>query len=166
MSDQLTSQSRSNESGITRRTALRGAAWSASAVTVVVATPNIAAATVTGSASGSLRRTDKIARGTVTFSNGSGAIAASTLTLTIVGGSLAAAPTGSAWVRLSGSQFRYGGAVPPSGGVPFAVANPQAIDLSDNGTAHTLTMTFTVGALTLDSLTFAFTSKNQTVNGV
>lgn len=44
MSDQLTSQSRSNESGITRRTALRGAAWSASAVTVVVATPNIAAA--------------------------------------------------------------------------------------------------------------------------
>ena len=42
MSDQLTSQSRSNESGITRRTALRGAAWSASAVTVVVATPNIA----------------------------------------------------------------------------------------------------------------------------
>ncbi|MBD3923458.1 hypothetical protein IEZ26_02395 [Nocardioides cavernae] len=47
MSDQLTSQSRSNESGITRRTALRGAAWSASAVTVVVATPNIAAASVT-----------------------------------------------------------------------------------------------------------------------
>ena len=46
MSDQLTSQSRSNESGITRRTALRGAAWSASAVTVVVATPNIAAASV------------------------------------------------------------------------------------------------------------------------
>jgi hypothetical protein len=44
MSDQLSSQSRSNESGITRRTALRGAAWSASAVTVVVATPNIAAA--------------------------------------------------------------------------------------------------------------------------
>lgn len=50
MSDQLTSQSRSNESGITRRTALRGAAWSASAVTVVVATPNIAAAS--GGASG------------------------------------------------------------------------------------------------------------------
>lgn len=49
MSDQLTSQSRSNASGITRRTALRGAAWSASAVTVVVATPNIAAAS-TGSA--------------------------------------------------------------------------------------------------------------------
>lgn len=39
MSDQLTSQSRSNASGITRRTALRGAAWSASAVTVVVAAP-------------------------------------------------------------------------------------------------------------------------------
>lgn len=53
MSDQLTSQSRSNESGITRRTALRGAAWSASAVTVVVATPNIAAAST----------------GTATFSN-------------------------------------------------------------------------------------------------
>lgn len=49
MSDQLTSQSRSNESGITRRTALRGAAWSASAVTVVVATPNIAAASTTPS---------------------------------------------------------------------------------------------------------------------
>lgn len=45
MSDQLTSQSRSSESVISRRTALRGAAWSASAVTVVVATPNIAAAT-------------------------------------------------------------------------------------------------------------------------
>ena len=44
MSDQLTSKSRSIESGITRRTALRGAAWSASAVTVVVAAPNIAAA--------------------------------------------------------------------------------------------------------------------------
>jgi hypothetical protein len=44
MSDQLTSQSRPS-SGISRRTALRGAAWSASAVTVVVATPNIAAAT-------------------------------------------------------------------------------------------------------------------------
>ncbi|WP_299931016.1 hypothetical protein [uncultured Nocardioides sp.] len=43
MSDQLTSQSRPS-SGISRRTALRGAAWSASAVTVVVATPNIAAA--------------------------------------------------------------------------------------------------------------------------
>jgi hypothetical protein len=59
MSDQLTSQSRSNESGITRRTALRGAAWSASAVTVVVATPNIAAAspgslscTITGTRDG------------------------------------------------------------------------------------------------------------------
>lgn len=46
MSKQLTSQSRPS-SGISRRTALRGAAWSASAVTVVVATPNIAAASVT-----------------------------------------------------------------------------------------------------------------------
>ena len=66
MSDQLTSQSRSNESGITRRTALRGAAWSASAVTVVVATPNIAAATVTGTAAGSMTRTEKSARGNTT----------------------------------------------------------------------------------------------------
>ena len=44
MSDQLTSQSRPSQGVISRRTALRGAAWSASAVTVVVATPNIAAA--------------------------------------------------------------------------------------------------------------------------
>ncbi|MCY4726590.1 hypothetical protein NYO98_09905 [Nocardioides sp. STR2] len=60
MSEQLTSQSRSNESGITRRTALRGAAWSVSAVTVVVATPNIAAAsggaTGTGGASSANRQ--------------------------------------------------------------------------------------------------------------
>jgi hypothetical protein len=50
MSEQLASQSRLS-SGISRRTALRGAAWSASAVTVVVATPNIAAAS--GGATGS-----------------------------------------------------------------------------------------------------------------
>jgi hypothetical protein len=43
MSNQLTEQSRLH-AGVTRRTALRGAAWTASAVTVVVATPNIAAA--------------------------------------------------------------------------------------------------------------------------
>lgn len=43
MSEQLTSQSRPS-SGISRRTALRGAAWSASAVTVVVAVPAYAAA--------------------------------------------------------------------------------------------------------------------------
>lgn len=43
MSDQLTSQSRLSR-GISRRTALRGAAWSASAVTVVVAAPAYAAA--------------------------------------------------------------------------------------------------------------------------
>ena len=59
MSDQLTSQSRPS-SGISRRTALRGAAWSASAVTVVVATPNIAAAspgqTPKGEAKGSVTR--------------------------------------------------------------------------------------------------------------
>src|SRR5687768_9209304 len=71
MSDQLTSQSRSNESGITRRTALRGAAWSASAVTVVVATPNIAAASVTptGTAVGSVTRSGNGDNGTtLTFS--------------------------------------------------------------------------------------------------
>lgn len=61
MSDQLTSQSRSNESGITRRTALRGAAWSASAVTVVVATPNIAAAS--GGGTGSAGTTSAVRQG-------------------------------------------------------------------------------------------------------
>jgi hypothetical protein len=45
MSSQLTEQSRLH-AGVSRRTALRGAAWTASAVTVVVATPNIAAASV------------------------------------------------------------------------------------------------------------------------
>jgi hypothetical protein len=59
MSEQLTSTSRLS-AGISRRTALRGAAWSASAVTVVVATPNIAAAsggaTGIGGASSAIRQ--------------------------------------------------------------------------------------------------------------
>lgn len=164
MSDQLTDQSRSNESGITRRTALRGAAWSASAVTVVVATPNIAAATVTGTASGSMARVEKTASGTATLTNGSAAIAASTLEVVIVGGSLATAPLG--WQRINGTVFRYTGGVAAGGSAAFQVTTGSPISLSDNGQAHTMSLTFRVGSLTLDSLTYYFTSKNQTVAGV
>lgn len=160
MSEQLTSQSRPS-SGISRRTALRGAAWSASAVTVVVATPNIAAATVTGTAAGSMTRVEKTARGTVTYSNGSAAIAANTLEVTILGGSVATAPAG--WQRITGSVFRYIATVGAGGSAPFHVPASNPVNLSDNGQSHTLSLTFRVGTLTVGSQTFAFTSKNETL---
>lgn len=167
MSEQLTSQSRSNESGITRRTALRGAAWSASAVTVVVATPNIAAATVTGTASGSATRSKGTATATATLVNGSAAIAANKLEVTIVGGTLATPPAG--WTRAtagSTTRFLYAGTVEANGAAVFRVEASSPINLENSGQAYTFRLDFRVGALLLDSLTFNFPTQSGTVTGV
>ncbi|MGF9759613.1 hypothetical protein AAII07_30905 [Microvirga sp. 0TCS3.31] len=168
MSEQLTSQSRSNESGISRRTALRGAAWSASAVTVVVATPNIAAASVTptGSASGSASRTTRTAKVSASFKLATGGIkatGATPLTLTIAGGTLAAASVPSGWVALGTTSFRYGADVTAPALVEFNVPTP-AINVGNNGNGHTMTLTFSSGTATLAVLAFPFRNKEETID--
>lgn len=162
MSDQLTSQSRSNESGITRRTALRGAAWSASAVTVVVATPNIAAASVIpvppkGSASGS-----------VTRSNGNGDVFTFNTTLKNTGTTAFTNPT----VVISwNGQTRTLSLGASLAGNGAAARLPKAADAAVNlGTSQggTVTMAFYQDAPSgtpLRTLTFPNVEKGTTVPG-
>src|SRR6478609_4197413 len=128
MSDQLTSQSRSNESGITRRTALRGAAWSASAVTVVVATPNIAAAspgvTPTGTAApGASSRDGATLNLKSQFTAGPQAVSGLTAIVTVSTGTILSATTPAGWTRtsLSGSTatYTYTGNLGGGGVAPF-----------------------------------------------
>src|SRR5688572_30309034 len=139
MSDQLTSQSRSNESGITRRTALRGAAWSASAVTVVVATPNIAAAspgqTPTGTASttGSTRDGATLSLKSQ-FTAGPQAVSGLTAVVTVNTGTISSATTPAGWTRtgLSGSTATYTYTGNLAGGAVAAFA--PVVTLSSNPT--------------------------------
>lgn len=159
MSDQLTSQSRPS-SGISRRTALRGAAWSASAVTVVVATPNIAAASTTGTASGSsATRNDKVVTATITLSNGTGKINENSLKVTLAGGSVAVAPAG--WVRVSGYEFTYSGAVLPAGTAVFQATGNSSVLLDNNSPTNAVTFTFKNGTATLDTWTYTFNRQTQ-----
>ena len=149
MSDQLTSQSRSNESGITRRTALRGAAWSASAVTVVVATPNIAAAspgqTPTGTASttGSTRDGSTLTLKSL-FTAGPQAVSGLTAIVTVGTGTISSVTTPAGWTRTGLSEstatYTYSGNL--GGGAAAAFA--PVVTLSSNPTTSvTSTINFT-----------------------
>lgn len=100
MSDQLTSQSRP-ASGISRRTALRGAAWSASAVTVVVAAPAHATTsdtTPTGTASttGSTRDGSKLSLKSL-FTAGPQQVTGLTATVTVGTGAISSITTPAGW---------------------------------------------------------------------
>ena len=173
MSDQLTSQSRSNESGITRRTALRGAAWSASAVTVVVATPNIAAAspgqTPTGSASttGSTRDGATLSLKSQ-FTAGPQAVSGLTAIVTVSTGTIDTITVPTGWT-LSGSSgstrtFIYTGNVAPAGVAPFA----PVVTLSSNPTTSvtsTINFTWTVSGSASVSIPLAYVAPTSTTTG-
>lgn len=148
MSDQLTSQSRSNESGITRRTALRGAAWSASAVTVVVAAPahaNTSGATPTGTAStnGSTRDGSKLSLKSL-FTAGPQQVSGLAATVTVGTGTMSSITTPAGWTLTgqSGSTatFTYIGNLAGGAGAAFA----PVVTLSNNpDTTVTSTINFT-----------------------
>lgn len=162
MSDQLTSQSRSTESGITRRTALRGAAWSASAVTIVVATPNIAAASVivppppppTGSAKGS-----------VTRSNGSGAVFTFDTKLTNTGSTAFTNPTVVMSWNGESRTFSLGSTTQGTDPIRLPKAGESA-SFSNNSQGGTVTMAFYADAsmkVLLTTLSFPNMNKGTTV---
>lgn len=124
MSDQLTSQSRPS-SGISRRTALRGAAWSASAVTVVVATPNIAAAS--GGSKGTAGTTTAIRSGNTLYVTSSLTAASAALSsvqarVTVsfdpVGASIKSTSAQSPWVTTGSTELTatFTAASVPAGG--------------------------------------------------
>lgn len=150
MSDQLTSQSRPS-SGISRRTALRGAAWSASAVTVVVATPNIAAASVVvppvASNSGSTRVQKQLNIRT-TLSTGSSAVAGLTATVTLDRNSIAAASLSPAgWTRTSlqgaVATYSYVGTTSPK---PASIVFNPVLTLGSNDDKTVgVTVAFSIG---------------------
>jgi hypothetical protein len=138
MSDQLTSQSRPS-SGISRRTALRGAAWSASAVTVVVAAPahaNTSDTTPTGTASttGSTRDGSKLTLKSL-FSAGPQQVSGLTATVTVGTGTISSITTPAGWTLTgqSGSTatFTYVGNLAGNAGAAF---NP-VVTLTTNPTS-------------------------------
>lgn len=152
MSDQLTDQSRSNESGITRRTALRGAAWSVSAVTIVVAAPAHAATSGrAGTATGTIRRNgQKGITPNVTFTN-TGALP---YTLVVV------------------IAFKNGSVTQTSAGAVAAggtLSFPTAFEVQSNDDDQTVTMTYYHNAIDpsfkLGTLTFADVDKSSSRTG-
>jgi hypothetical protein len=142
MSEQLTSQSRLS-SGISRRTALRGAAWSASAVTVVVATPNIAAASTTLKlTSGGAYRSSKdnnthYVTWTFTVQAGSTPLTNLTASFSWVDGvaELAVTSGGTTWSG-TGDTTRVYGTVPANGSVTVTVRFTRKNN--GNGTASVI----------------------------
>lgn len=153
-----------------RRTVVRGAAWSTAAVTIVVATPNIAAATPgaapQGSATGTSTRTDKTATLASKLKN-DGTQAMTGLTVTISGAVVPSSVNNglvAGWTRGSGSSYTYAGSLSSLSTADF---EPARIDLASNGQSETVVLTFTAGtpSVTVDTLTFAFTSKNQVRTG-
>ncbi|MCP3420911.1 hypothetical protein [Nocardioides pinisoli] len=170
MSDQLTSQSRSNESGITRRTALRGAAWSASAVTVVVAAPahaNTSGVTPTGSASTSGSTRDGATLNLKSqFTAGPQTVSGLTAVVTVSTGTIASATTPAGWTRtgLSGSTatYTYNGNV--AGGAVAAFA--PVVTLSTNPTTSvtsTINFTWTKTGSALVSIPLAYVAPAATI---
>lgn len=157
MSDQLTSQSRSNASGITRRTALRGAAWSASAVTVVVAAPahaNTSNVTPKGEA-----------KGKVTRSGNSGAVF--TFDTKFKNTGTTAIPTVTCVISWNGfSQSVTASPVAASASVSLP---SSPVSFPNNAQGLTVTLTYYAGgtgSTPLCTLTFPDVQKGSTVTGL
>ncbi|MFC7725622.1 hypothetical protein ACFQW6_10925 [Nocardioides sp. GCM10028917] len=148
MSDQLTSQSRSNESGITRRTALRGAAWSASAVTVVVAVPAYAAASdATGFSGPTFTRKGQDVTATTSFTLVRKSVVTAVMTYkinqpngTVVSSGSIASPWVGTWDHSTGSATFARPVTAASGVVTFA---PTLALSNTSYTSITFSITFT-----------------------
>jgi len=166
MSDQLTSQSRSNESGITRRTALRGAAWSVPAVTVVVAAPAYAVAsnttpTATATDTGSTRDGAKLSlKSQLQAAAGPQAITGLKAVVTVSEGTIASVTTPAGWT-LSGTPagstatFVYIGDLAGAATAAFA----PVVTLSTNPTASvtsSINFTWTTTGSALLSIPLAY----------
>jgi hypothetical protein len=168
MSDELTRQARPI-AGISRRTALRGAAWSASAVTVVVAAPAHATtspgARPEGSASGSAHRLDRLVFFDVSITNtGSTALDSPFVRISASPGGVSDSINDgiSGW-RRSGMTYTRRGTVEPGQRVSFS---PSVSLTGNDGTARTVVMSLfaSTGEL-LDTLVFAFTREVQSITG-
>jgi hypothetical protein len=174
MSEQLTSQSRPS-SGVSRRTALRGAAWSASAVTVVVATPNVAAASTpppSANTAGTARREpfwytfDTVTLNATLTHTGGPALVSPYVVLSATPGGLDDLLDDRlpGWTKSGNSMtWTLNGSLVP--GTP--VAFKPMVSLTGRGsTARTVVLSLHAadGEL-LDTLTFAFTRQTETVTG-
>ena len=145
-----------------RRNVVRGAAWTGAAVTIVVATPNIAAASgESGSATGSLRRLDKRLTFNVRLSNaGAKAIATPYVVLSCTSNTIVAVSSlGENW-SYTGGKFTYSGSIPVNGWIPFT----PVVDVNSNDKTQVWTLSlYSATNVLLDTLVFSITNHDQPV---
>jgi hypothetical protein len=150
------------ERAASRRGVVRGAAWTAAAVTVVVATPNIAAASHGGP------HASATASGSVTRADGNGSVFSFNTTLTSTGNVALTNPTVVVSWNGESKTFSLGSSLAAAQQVRLPAAG-QTASFSNNAQGGTVTMMFYADATDLTSalctLTFVNVNKGTTVTG-
>ncbi len=147
-----------------RRTVLRTAAWTAPAISIAVAAPAFAMSGTSGNASGTASRNGKNVTVAATFTNTGVAHSGMYLTVSLPDNTFVSGGAASGWGHASPATATYTCNASLSGG---SVVNFNAtIEMQNNGQSQTVVLSFydKDGKLS-DTLTYGFTSKDQTVNG-